>query len=91
MLFGYMITRALLVLVRAFGRRRMGATFDRVVASLGHRLAAETASALARGMHYPVRREPFFKDFMTPADIDRYPTQHFDFHPRRLTLETGAD
>jgi hypothetical protein len=40
-------------------------------------------------MYYPVRWDPFFKDFMTVADIYHYPTQHFDFHQRQLTL-TGA-
>ncbi|KJY23826.1 hypothetical protein VR46_43260 [Streptomyces sp. NRRL S-444] len=44
---------------------------------------------LARGMHFPVRWDPFFKDFMTLADIYRYPTQHFDFHHRQLTLNSG--
>jgi len=128
MLFGYIITRALLVLVRAFGRlprgtgkafarlldaatvpfdfvnyigptgavkvfgrRRTGAAYDRVVASLCRRLAAETEADLARGMHYPVRWDPFFKDFMTLADIYHYPTRHFDFHRRQLTLGDGND
>lgn len=123
MLFGYMVVRALLILVRVFGRlprraskmfarvlnaataafdlvnylgpcgavtvfgpRRMGAAFDRVTGSLQRRLAAESETDLARGMHYPVRWDPFFKDFMTLADIYRYPTQHFDFHHRQLTL-----
>ncbi|WP_327361083.1 MULTISPECIES: DinB family protein [unclassified Streptomyces] len=126
MLFGYMVVRALLVLVRVFGRlpqgasrafarllnggtvpfdwvnyagprgavkvygpRRMGAAFDRVLDSLQRRLAAESDADLACGMHYPVRWDPFFKDFMTLADIYRYPTQHFDFHHRQLTLNSG--
>jgi hypothetical protein len=37
-------------------------------------------------MHYPVRWDPFFQDFMTLADICHYPTQHFNFHRRQLTL-----
>ncbi|MCX5610778.1 MULTISPECIES: DinB family protein [unclassified Streptomyces] len=127
MLFGYMIVRALLVLVRVFGRlprtaskvfarllnaatvpfdlinyvgpcgaakvygpRRMGAAFDRVIASLHRHLEAETEAGLARGMHYPVRWDPFFKDFMTLADIYRYPTQHFDFHRSQLTMGKGS-
>jgi hypothetical protein len=40
-------------------------------------------------MSYPVRWDPFFKEFMTVADIYHYPSQHFDFHRRQLTL-TGA-
>ncbi|WP_330296908.1 DinB family protein [Streptomyces sp. NBC_00503] len=123
MLFGYMVVRALLVLVRVFGRlprkvgkgfaralnagtapfdlinylgpcgavkvygpRRMGAAFDRVTDSLLHQLAAESEADLTRGMHYPVRWDPFFKDYMTLADIYGYPTRHFDFHHRQLTL-----
>ena len=123
MLFGYMITRALLVLERLFsrlprgaskgfasllnsstplfdevnylgscagarlvGRRRMVATFDRVITSLQRGLAAETDADLQRGMHYPVRWDPFFKEFMTLADIYHYPTQHFGFHRCQLTL-----
>ncbi|MFD4137805.1 DinB family protein [Streptomyces sp. NPDC058572] len=75
--------------VKIFGPRRMAATFDRVIASLHRRLAAESEADLARGMHYPVRWDPFFRDFMTLADIYRYPTQHFDFHHRQLTLANG--
>ncbi len=37
-------------------------------------------------MYDPVRWDPFFQDFMTLADIYRYPTQHFDFHRPQLTL-----
>ena len=37
-------------------------------------------------MHYPVRWDPFFKEFMTIADIYHFPTQHFGFHRRQLTL-----
>lgn len=128
MLFGYMIVRALLVLVRVFGRlprsvstvfarlldvttapfdfinyagpcgavkvygpRRMGRAFDRVIASLRRHLAEESEADLERGMRYPVRWDPFFKDFMTLADIYRYPTQHFDFHHRQLTLDDRGD
>ncbi len=70
--------------------QRMGAQFDRVTASLRRRLARETDAHLRRGMHYPVRWDPFFKDFMTIDDIYHYPTQHFGFHRRQLTL-TGLD
>ncbi|WP_329625233.1 DinB family protein [Streptomyces sp. NBC_01255] len=126
MLFGYMVVRALLILVRAFGRlprrvskvfarvldavtvpfdlvnylgpcgavkvygpRRMAAAFDRGTRALERRLAEESEAGLARGMHYPVRWDPFFQDYMTLADIYRYPTRHFDFHHRQLTLGGG--
>ena len=71
---------------RFCGRRRMVATFDRVIASLHRQLAAETEAGLRRGMYYPVRWDPFFKDFMTLAGIYHYPAQHFSFHQQQLTL-----
>ncbi|MFF8378207.1 DinB family protein [Streptomyces sp. NPDC015661] len=123
MLFGYFVTRVLLLVVRvvsrlprsagkAFARvldagtrpfdvvnylgpcgavkvcglRGTGAAFDRITGSLERRLALESERDLARGMHFPVRWDPFFKDFMTLADLYRYPTRHFDFHRRQLTL-----
>jgi hypothetical protein len=123
MLLGYLILRALLRLVRMFGRLPRGASrgyarllnagtkpfdvvnflgsyaggntlspermvvmFDRVIGKLHRRLDAETDSGLERGMHYPTRWDPFFKDYMTLADVYRFPTQHFDFHRHQLTL-----
>lgn len=75
---------------RVLGRRRIDATFDRVIASLHRRLAVESEANLRRGMHYPVRWDPFFKDFMTLADLYHYPTEHFEFHQRQLTLGQPA-
>jgi hypothetical protein len=123
MLFGYLVVRALLVLVRVFGllpdgaskafarlldsahrpfdlinylgscggawiiaSRRMPGMLDRVIAALQRHLERESDSALHRGMHYPTTWDPFFADYMTLADIYRYPTQHFRFHQRQLTL-----
>jgi hypothetical protein len=37
-------------------------------------------------MPYPTRWDPFFREFMTLADLYRFPTQHFDFHHAQLTL-----
>lgn len=123
MLLGYLIIRALLGLVRVFGRlpprasrtyatllnavtrpfdevnflgsyaagrtvspARMVVMFDHVVDKLHRRLDAETDADLARGMHYPTRWDPFFKDYMTLADVYHFPTQHYDFHREQLTL-----
>lgn len=73
------------------GCGQMAALFDRVTATLHRRLDAESDADLARGMHYPTRWDPFFQDFMTRADVYRFPTQHFDFHRRQLTLlEAGS-
>jgi hypothetical protein len=127
MLFGYLIVRALLVLVRIFSRlpapaskgfarllnaartpfdvvnywgsrlgarvipaSRMGPKSDRVIAALKRSLEREPEPALRRGMHYPTSWDPFFTDYMTLYDIYRYPTQHFNFHRRQLTLPPEA-
>lgn len=77
----------LVPVVRRRTVRPMGAKFDRVVRGLHRRLRAESEADLQRGMHYPVRWDPFFKDFMTLADVYHFATQHFDFHHRQLTIE----
>jgi hypothetical protein len=124
MLLGYLIMRALMNLVRVFGRlpdgvsrayarllnavtgpfdaanflgswaggttlgrRGQTALFDRVIETLHRRLDGETDAALARGMHYPTRWDPFFRDYMTLADLYRFPTRHFEFHRRQLTFD----
>ena len=65
---------------------RLGRRFDAVIASLERRLAAEDEASLQRSMAFPTRWDPFFAGRMTVADLYRYPTQHFDFHARQLTL-----
>jgi hypothetical protein len=124
LLLGYLIIRALLGLVRVFGRlparvgrryaqilnagtkpfdvvnflgsyaagntvspERMVKMFDHVIDKLHRRLDAETEGDLQRGMYYPTRWDPFFKEYMTLADVYRFPTQHFDFHRHQLTLD----
>jgi hypothetical protein len=66
--------------------KRMTRMLDRVIAALQQHLQRETTSGLRRGMHYPTTWDPFFADYMTLADIYHYPTQHFRFHQRQLTL-----
>ncbi|MFE3445840.1 DinB family protein [Nocardia sp. NPDC059180] len=124
MVFGYMVVRRLLILVRIFGRlpdgvgrafarlldfvttpfhlinyygscmatrvynrRRMAAQLDRVIASLQRSLAREDDADLRRGMHYPTRWDPYFLDYMTLADIYRYPGRHYDHHRRQLSMQ----
>ncbi|MEV7413224.1 DinB family protein [Streptomyces althioticus] len=72
-----------------YNHRRMGAKMDRTLAALHRRLDRETAVSIRRGMHYPARWDPFFRDWMTRADLYRYPTQHYDFHRAQLTLGSG--
>lgn len=71
---------------RVFSPRRMAVKLDRVTTALERRLGAEASTRLRSGMYFPVRWDPFFKEFMTVADLYHYPTQHFDFHKQQLTL-----
>jgi DinB superfamily len=71
---------------RVYNRNRMGARLDRVIGSLQRSLRRAPDEALHRGMHYPTRWDPYFRDYMTLADIYRYPGQHYDHHRRQLTL-----
>src|SRR5574340_593169 len=126
MLFGYLVVRALLVVVwvcarlpagvgrgfarlldagtplfdrvnyygsgaaaTALNRRRMGTAADRVLSALARRLRRETETNLRRGMYFPVRWDPFFGEFMTLADVYRYPNRHFEFHRRQLAGGTS--
>jgi hypothetical protein len=76
---------------RIINHRRMAALLDRIIASLQRRLVRERDADLERGMHYPIRWDPFFKPFMTLADIYRFPTQHFQFHRDQLTIRPRTD
>jgi len=60
--------------------------FDRTLDTLQAQLAAEPAAALARGMHMPVSWGPYFRDWMSLAEIYHYGTQHYDHHRQQLTL-----
>jgi hypothetical protein len=123
MLFGYMLVRNLLVLVRFFarlpdgfsrrfaallnagtrpfhvvnyvgslggarvlGHARMERVMDRVVRSLHASLMTASEDRLARGMHFPTGWDPYFRDYMTLAEVYHYATQHYDHHRRQLTL-----
>ena len=74
-----------------YNHRRMGAKMDRVIAALQRKLAREPEGAFHRGMQFPTRWDPFFKDYMTLEDVYRYPGQHFDFHKHQLALNSAAD
>jgi hypothetical protein len=67
----------------------MRGRFDQVIATLERRLEREREAALRRGMHFPTTWDPFFTGYMTLADLYSYPTQHFNYHRRQLTL-TGT-
>ena len=69
-----------------YNRHRMAAQCDRVIARLQRKLSTEPEKNFALSMHFPVRWDPFFTDEMTLEAVYRYPTKHFDFHRRQLTL-----
>ncbi len=124
MVFGYMVVRRLLFLVRLFGRlpdrvsrgfarmldaatrpfhainyygsctaalvynrSRMGKKMDREIGKLRRSLASADDGAFGRGMHYPPGWDPpYFRGYMTLADVYGYPGQHYDHHRKQLTL-----
>ena len=69
-----------------YNRKRMAAKLDRVIESLKRSLAREDEEALHRGMYFPARWDPYFRDYMTLADVYHYPGEHYDHHRRQLTL-----
>jgi hypothetical protein len=60
--------------------------FDAEIRALLRRLDREPEESFGRSMVYPVRWDPFFRDTMTLENVYHFPTQHFDFHRRQLTL-----
>ncbi|MEN8583604.1 DinB family protein [Burkholderia sp. RS01] len=75
-----------------YNRRRMGRKLGKTIAWLSRHLERETPGTLSRSMPFPDRWDPFFAPRMTLNDVYAYPTLHFDFHVRQLSLsprETG--
>ena len=70
-----------------FNRGRVAAQCDRIISRLQRKLAAEPESNFGQGMHFPVRWDPYFADYMTLEDVYRYPAKHYDFHRRQLTID----
>ncbi|WP_442214514.1 DinB family protein [Specibacter sp. RAF43] len=69
-----------------FNRRRMGRKLVKTTRALAGRLERETPASLARAMDFPSNWDPFFAPRMSLADVYAYPTRHFDFHARQLSL-----
>jgi hypothetical protein len=72
---------------RLLGRTGMTWLMDLVLTRLQRSLRRAPDLELSRGMHFPVRWDPYFKDFMTVLDVYHYGNQHYDHHRRQLTLE----
>jgi hypothetical protein len=123
MVFGYMVVRALLPLVRTvsrlpapagrafaavlnagtrpfdvvnywgsraaarvFNHRRMARKLGKTIASLTRQLDRETPGSLSRSMRFPDRWDPFFAPVMSLNEVYAYPTLHFNFHAKQLSL-----
>ena len=70
-----------------FHGQRLTRQFDHTIDRLHRGLDADSDEALARGMHFPVGWDPFFRETMTLEEVYRYGTQHYAFHRAQLTLE----
>ena len=79
-----------LAAARVFNHARMGPLADRTIAALQRQLARESEAALHRGMPFPTGWDPYFTQYMTLAEVYRYPTRHFEHHRRQLTLPGAA-
>jgi DinB family protein len=71
---------------RVLGHAGMERTMDHVTSSLVRSLNRRTPEDLARGMHFPVGWDPYFRDYMTVAEVYHYATQHYEHHRRQLAL-----
>jgi hypothetical protein len=75
---------------RLLNPERIDALGERVIAGLQRSLQRESDAALRRGMPLPTRWDPYFRDWMSMADVYRYATTHFEHHRRQLTLGGSA-
>jgi hypothetical protein len=75
---------------RVLGRAGMASVMDLVVTRLQRSLRRAPEQNLSRGMHFPVRWDPYFNDFMTMLDVYHYGTQHYDHHRLQLTLTASG-
>jgi hypothetical protein len=71
---------------RVYNRRRMSRKLDKTITAISRRLERESTQSLAKSMPFPDKWDPFFTQLMTLKDVYAYPTRHFDFHARQLSL-----
>lgn len=69
-----------------YNRQRMARKLEKTITSITRRLERESPESLSRSMPFPDRWDPFFASSMTLNDVYAYPTKHFDFHARQLSL-----
>ncbi|WP_404291170.1 DinB family protein [Glutamicibacter arilaitensis] len=70
-----------------FNHRRMERRLRRTMLALERSLERESPAALARRTDFPERWDPFFSRSMSLSEIYAYPSAHFAFHARQLSLE----
>jgi hypothetical protein len=76
---------------RIYGRRRIGAKYDRVHRAILRRLDSLGGDEWCLGMYYPRRWDPTFGEFMTIEELFRYPGAHFRHHLRHLSPGVRSD
>jgi hypothetical protein len=64
----------------AFTYKRIGKIYDWVYFSLVKQINSIKDGEWERGMHYPIRWDSNFSDFMTIEKLFHYPVIHFNFH-----------
>ncbi|MET3810889.1 hypothetical protein [Arthrobacter sp. UYEF3] len=69
-----------------YNKHRMGRKLDKTIAAITRRLERESTRSLTRAMPFPDRWDPFFAPTMTLNNVYAYPTLHFDFQARQLSL-----
>ncbi|QDG87081.1 DinB family protein [Pseudarthrobacter sp. NIBRBAC000502770] len=69
-----------------YNKQRMARKLDKTITAISRRLERESPRSLSRSMPFPDRWDPFFAPTMTLNDVYAYPTLHFDFHARQLSL-----
>lgn len=69
-----------------YNKRRMARKLEKTITAIARRLEREGPTSLSRSMPFPDRWDPFFAPSMTLNDVYAYPTKHFDFHARQLSL-----
>jgi hypothetical protein len=69
-----------------YNKRRMARKLKTTIKAITGRLEHETQTSLSRSVPFPDRWDPFFAPSMTLNDVYAYPSKHFDFHAKQLTL-----
>jgi hypothetical protein len=65
-------------------RNTLRKTFDWVHVRILRLLDAMPEEELQRGMYYPDKWDPLFREYMTLEEIFRYPTRHFQSHLQQI-------